>query len=442
MSTPPYLVIGAGPVGLSMARALKQAGLSYTHVEATDHVGGNWAHGVYETAHIISSKKTTEFPSDPMPADYPDFPSAQQMHAYFEAFADRHQLRGAIRFNTRLQWCEPDGTKWRCTFDDGTSETFTGVFVCNGHHWARNLPDWTAAFAGEVLHSKDYKRPEQLAGRRVLVLGGGNSGCDLASEAGRVASEADWSLRRGTWILPKSLFGRPSVEFISPRVPVAVQRVFVRAMVRAVIGRYSDYGLPEPEDRPFDRHPTVNSEVFHYLQHGRLGARPGVAGVDGHTVRFVDGTSAEYDVVACGTGFDVAFPFLPDGLVPVRGKVAQLIGGALVPGYPGLNIVGAYQPRYGLGPLVEPFTDMLAEWAKLQAEFDVPLVDVLQALGQAPPPSEVMDPHANLRQIRMSRLATPLLKWKAKRMARAGHTMPVHPNAAPAMAAPGMRSVA
>ena len=411
-----FLVVGAGPLGLAMAKALGEADVPYVQVEATDHVGGNWAHGVYETAHIISSRKTTEYPDYPMPSHYPDFPSGKQMCAYYNDFADAHGLRDNIRFNSPLTHCAPVDGLWQCTFADGTVERFKGVYVANGHHWKRNFPAWVEQFEGEVLHSKDYKRPDDLRGKRVLVLGGGNSGCDLASEAARVGANADWSLRRGYWILPKSVMGRPVIEFVTPSVPVFVQRLFVKAMVRLVIGRYTDYGLPHPDHEPFDRHPTVNTEVFHYLAHGKIQPRPDVERVEGKTVFFTDGTSAEYDLIACGTGFQVCFPFFDEGLVSVKGKVATLIGGALVEGQRHLYIVGAYQPRYGLGPVVRPYVQMLARWATLQDELSVPLANVLMALGQTAPVTEVMDPHKSIREVRRTRWTDHLVRWQGRRM--------------------------
>jgi hypothetical protein len=414
-----FLVVGAGPLGLALAKALGELDVPFVQVEATEHVGGNWAHGVYETAHIISSRKTTEFPDYPMPAHYPDFPSAQQMCAYYNDFADAHRLRETIRFNTRLMSTAQVNGRWECVFSDGVVARFKGVYVCNGHHWKRRFPEWVDKFAGEVLHSKDYKHPDDLRGKRVLVLGGGNSGCDLVSESARVASQADWSLRRGYWILPKSFLGRPAIEFISPYVPIFLQRLLIKGMVRLVIGRYADYGLPVPDHQPFVHHPTVNSEVFHYLAHGRITPRPAVKGVEEKTVLFSDGSSAEYDLIACGTGFEVAFPFLPEGLVTVRGKVAELIGGALVPGQRHLYIVGAYQPRYGIGPVVRPYCQMLARWAKLQDELQIPLADVLVSLGQRAPSSEVMDPHKAIRAAKMTRWTDHLVRWKGQRMERA-----------------------
>jgi len=415
------LVIGAGPLGLGCAKALAEAGVAYVQAEATDHVGGNWAHGVYETAHIISSRKTTEFPDWPMPADYPDFPSRAQMEAYYNAFADEFALRDRIVFDHPVTSVRPRADdRWDVTFEgaDGAPEerVFKGVLVCNGHHWDKVLPPWTADYAGEVLHSKDYKRPEQLADKRVLVLGGGNSGCDIASEAARVGAECDWSLRRGYHFQPKTILGRPSVELLNPYTPLVVQRFFAWLLRRIAIGRYADYGLPEPDHKLYEAHPTVNSEVFHYLKHGRITPRPDVVDVRDRTVVFGDGTEAQYDLVVCATGYRVSFPFLEDGLLEVVGKTAQTVGGCLLPGRRHLYIVGTSQVRYGIGPLVRPYAVLIADWIGLQDGMELPLADVLVAMGAKPPTTHLVDPHSALRQLKLATLARGRFVKKERRM--------------------------
>ncbi len=411
------LVLGAGPTGLAMARALGERGIPYQQVEATHDVGGNWAHGVYETAHIISSRKTTEFADHPMPADYPDFPSGKQMHAYFRAYAEHFHLYDHLRFGAEVTHAEEAaGGGWQVTFRDGTVERYKGLVVCNGHHWARSFPAWTADFTGEVLHSKDYKRPDQLRGKRVLVVGGGNSGCDLASEAARVGATADWSLRRGYWFLPKTLFGRPSVEIMTPWMPVFAQRLLLRGVVRVVVGRYADYGLPEPDHALFDAHPSISTEVFHALKHGTLHPRPDVRAVSGQTVTFADGTTATYDLVALGTGFDLSYPFLPPGTVPVVGKVPQLYAGMLRPEHRHLWVMGGQQARYGIGPLLRPLGQLLADWIPLQDELTVPLGELLRRTGEQIPTTHLVDPHAAIRRMALGRKLVPLLRWRARHL--------------------------
>lgn len=410
------LVLGAGPTGLAMAKALGEAGTPYVQAEATHDVGGNWAHGVYETAHIISSRKTTEFADFPMPADYPDFPSGRQMHAYLRAYAERFRLHDHLRFGAEVAHVAPEKHRWNVRFRDGTVERYRGVVVCNGHHWAKVYPPWTREFAGEVLHSKDYKRPDQLRGKRVLVVGGGNSGCDLASEAARVSSVADWSLRRGYWFLPKTAFGMPTVELMKPWLPVGAQKVLIRGVVRVIVGKYGDYGLPEPDHDIFEAHPSISTEVLHYLKHGDLHPRPDVASAEGRTVTFVDGTRAEYDLVALGTGFDVSFPFLDEGVVPVVGKVPQLYAGMVRPEHRDLWVMGGFQARYGIGPLLRPLALLLADWVRLQEALTIPLGELLRRVGEKPPTTHLVDPHAAIRRMALGRKLVPFLRWRAGRM--------------------------
>jgi hypothetical protein len=403
----PFLILGAGPLGLAVAKAFTEADHPYEQAERTDHVGGNWAHGVYSTAHIISSKRTTEFPDWPMPASYPDFPSAEQMRAYYEAFTDAHGLRGAIRFGADVVAVRyaPDHT-WDVTFGDGTSRRYRGVVVCNGHHWDREFPPWAeegrAVFRGQLLHSKDFHHPDELRDRRVLVLGGGNSGCDVISEAARVGRSADWSLRRGYWFVPKTMLGRPTVELMSPWLPAGAQRLMMRGLLRVVVGDYASYGLPAPDHHLFEAHPSVSTEALHYLRHGRIQVRPDVARLDAGGAVFTDGSRADYDTIVCATGFHLSFPFLPPGAVPVRGKVAELYGGFLRPEYRHLYVFGTSQARYGIGPLVRPAARTLARFVRLQDELEPNLAEVLVRMGARPPTSHLLDPHAALRQMWLS----------------------------------------
>jgi hypothetical protein len=423
------LLIGAGPTGLAVGKALREAGIGVVQVEATDHVGGNWAHGVYTTAHIISSKRTTELPDFPMPDDYPDFPSAQQMRVYFERYAERFGLSEQIRFRTRVERVEPVGDGGRDGWDvwfEGRSkaERFRGVIVCNGHHWAKSWPGWARELAERgsrfLRHSKDFKHPDELRDRRVLVVGGGNSGVDLASEAARVAARADWSLRRGYWFMPKSVFGLPSIELVRGWLPVGAQRLIMKSLIKVVVGSYERYGLPKPDHDLFEAHPTVSTEVFHYLKHGRIGVRPDVQEVeeraDGVGVRFADGREAVYDLIVCATGYDVSFPFLSEGMVPVRGKVAELWAGMLRPEWRHLWVVGTSQPRYGIGPLLRPLGQLIAQWVPVQDELEVPLGAVLREMGLKPMQTHLVDPHAALRMLGIARRLTPIIAWRGRRM--------------------------
>lgn len=437
-----HALIGAGPVGLCVARHLKDSGIDYVQFEADDDVGGNWYHGVYNSAHIISSKKTTEYADWPMPEDYPDFPSRQQLLDYFRAYADAHALRAHIAFNTKVTWVAPheSGDGWAVTTHaaDGAPKTqrFKGVIVCNGHHWDKRMPTFDGHFDGEILHSKDFKSPDRLRGKRVLVMGGGNSACDIVSEAARVAEHASLSLRRGYWFLPKTFLGRPTVELIRPWMPVAAQRLLLKAMLRVAVGKYSDYGLPTPDHNIYERHPTISTEVLHYIKHGRITPRKDVRHLDGDKVTFVDDTSASFDTIVCATGYHVSYPFIAPGIVDVKGPITQAVGGCTIAGHRSLYVVGSGQPRYGLGPLVTPFAELLCTYIGLQDELTHDLGTLFEATGDKPPDTHLIDPHAALRQLRLGKKFAPrLLRRMNKKLKAKGQTSAATPPSSSSMPA-------
>lgn len=402
------LVIGAGAVGLGIARGLSQRKIPYDHIDAANAIGGNWAHRIYRSAHIISSKHTTEYPEFPMPDNYPDFPSADQMLDYLRSYAEHFGLVDRVELGTRVEKIQPrpEGT-WEVELGHEESRLYKGVLVCNGHHWDRRWPDYPGRFEGEFIHSRDYVGPEQLSGKRVLVVGGGNSACDIASEAARVAEECHLSLRRGYWFLPKIMMGRPFVELARPWMPVPLQRLMVRTLLRLSVGDYRDYGLPKPDHRIFEHHPTISTEILYYLKHGRITTHPDVRRFDGLNVEFEDGGSTEVDMLVCATGYHVSYPMLPEGMVEVSGVVPQIVGQAMVPGHRNLYLVGWSQPRYGFGPLVSQGAGLLCDAIEAQDQLRQPLGSVLWSLGERPPKTHLVNPHAMFRQMKRSRRLLP-----------------------------------
>jgi hypothetical protein len=410
-----FAIIGAGPVGLGMARALLKHNIPYDELEADDDLGGNWKHGVYTTAHIISSRKTTEFADYPMPADYPDFPSAKQMFDYLHDYARHFNLLPHIQFNTKVLMARPlPDRRWELELASGERRIYKGLLVCNGHHWDRRWPDYPGKFTGEYIHSKDYRSPEMLKGKRVLVIGGGNSACDLASEAARVGQRCDLSIRRGYWFLPKTMLGIPTAELALDWAPVWLQRLTLRLLLRVIVGDYRKYGLPLPNHRIFEAHPTLNSELLHYVKHGRIKPRPDISRFEGQCVHFVDGTSEEYDLVVAATGFNVSFPFLPPGLVPVKGAVAQVYGGCVLPDCKHLYIIGTTQVRYGFGPLVTPGAEVVVQMIELQDQMELPIGLVMKESGVRLPTSHLVDPFKALRSIKRAKYTLPLLLSKER----------------------------
>lgn len=186
-----------------------------------------------------------------------------------------------------------------------------------GNQWRPNLPDVPGTFSGEVLHSRAYRDPTLFDGRRVLVVGAGNSGCDIACDAAAHADFAALSTRRGCRFIPKYVFGRPTDVFArtGPQLPPAVEQKMFNRLLDTIVGDVTRFGLPAPDHDALSSHPIMNTAVLDHMGHGDLVARPDVATLDGDTVRFVDGTSEAYDVVVWATGYRPWFPMLPDGVI-------------------------------------------------------------------------------------------------------------------------------
>lgn len=377
------LVIGAGPVGLAVAKSLKNANVPYLQVEADNDVGGNWYHGVYPTANILSSRTATEYPDFPMPENYPDFPSAKQMHEYYRIYTEHFNLRENIRFNTKVISVKPvKNNLWLAQFDTGETIQFKGVAVCNGHHWSKRYPTIQGNFTGEILHSKEYKSPEQLRGKRILVVGAGNSAFDISSEGARVGEKCFLSVRRGIWIFPKTFMGKPLSAFQKIKLPVWVKKRIGKLMLKMAIGNPQEYGLPKPEIDVFSRHPTIDTDTLIHIKNGRITVKGGIKEFAGKNVHFLDDSIEEVDLVVFATGFHVDFPFLPKALCRVEESTVKVYGYGMYEDYKGLYIVGWFQPRGGVGSLIGPYSDLLAEWIKVQDRIDVPIGMVLKEQGE------------------------------------------------------------
>jgi Flavin-binding monooxygenase-like len=408
-----YLIIGAGFVGLGMAQALQAAEMPYDQIDTSDNIGGNWYHGVYETAHIISSRQVTQFTHFPMPDDYPDFPSAHQMRDYLNRFADHFDLRQQIQLNCTVTYVRPiENNLWEVTFKSGEQRIYKGVLLCNGHHWCKRFPQFEGEFKGEIIHSKDYKRPAQLMGKRVLVIGAGNSACDIAAEAARVGSKSVLSWRESVWLIPKTFAGVPIVDLIQWWMPEWLQRLIAYAIIRLTFGNHESYGLSKPNHRIFEKHPTLNNEVPYYIKHGRIIPKPAVRRLAGWNVEFVDGTCEEFDLIVCATGYHVAYPFLPPELQRVEGSLVKCYGGAFLEDYKGLYYIGWGQARGGVGSLIAAYGPIFTRFLRLQDQIKVPMGLVFKTMGQRLPSNHLSDPQVVFRELKLIHW---LFNWIVKR---------------------------
>jgi cation diffusion facilitator CzcD-associated flavoprotein CzcO len=314
-----YAVIGAGPMGLAVARNLQKLDIPFIGFDLHADVGGLWdianPHStLYQSAHLISSKRMTEFAEFPMPDSVATYPHHSEVIAYFRAFADRFDLRRSYEFSTRVVSIEPEGQQWRLVSEQQglqQSRLFDGVLIANGTLHTPNQPALPGAFQGELLHSGQYRDPAVFDGKRVLIVGCGNSGADIAVDAVHRASHVDISLRRGYYFLPKFINGKPSDSLGGKiKLPRKLKQRLDGWMIRRIIGKPSDYGLPDPDYKLYESHPVMNSLLLHHLGHGDITPRRDIRAVEGRRVTFSDGQSAEYDLILQATGYLLDYPFI------------------------------------------------------------------------------------------------------------------------------------
>ena len=374
-----YCVIGAGAAGVSALQQLRERGLMVECFEASDRVGGHWHHD-YEALHLITSRDTTYFEGFPMPADYPHFPRRDQVSAYIESYATHHGLEEVITFDTRVQSVTPEpagagpvgSAGWRVVTSCGDEGVFDGVLVANGHLWDKNVPQVAGEFTGVQLHSSEYRNVNDLEGKRILVVGAGNSGCDLAVDVAQHRLEADVVMIQGIHFQPKTFFGLPRAE-----VPWLAeftgeeQDLINRLLARVSIGQASDYpNMPTPQAHTLaDGATTVNNLLLYWIHHGRIGVVPGIERFEGNTVHFVDGTSKDYDSILWATGFHVRLPFLDDQVLTWRKNVPVRYGAGILPeGAEKLYFVGLIAPRGPQIPIYGEQTKLIARMIALHEE--------------------------------------------------------------------------
>jgi cation diffusion facilitator CzcD-associated flavoprotein CzcO len=181
------------------------------------------------------------------------------------------------------------------------------------------MPELPGAFDGTIRHSVAYKSAEEFRGKRVLVVGGGNSGADIACDAALTADHAAISLRRGYHVIPKHILGKPADVFArdSPKLPFRLRQRIFGFLLRRLVGDTEKLGLPKPDHRILESHPLVNDQMLHHLRHGDLTALPGIARLDGDGVVFADGRRENFDEIVLATGYSWETPYL-DGLDPLE----------------------------------------------------------------------------------------------------------------------------
>lgn len=381
MSAPSVCIVGAGCSGITTAKRLAEFGIAYDQFELSDDVGGNWyfknpngLSSVYESLHIDTSTSRLEFEDYPAPSWFPHFPHHSLIHQYFRDYTDHFGLREAITFNTGVERARrvTDGSRttgWEVTLTTGETRRYDDLVVANGHHWSPRMPTWEGDFAGEIIHSHAYVSPFdpiEIRGKRVIVVGMGNSAMDIASELSSpwMADKLYVSARRGVWVLPKYRNGQPADKVMAPPdIPKEQALAASRQLIRDLVGSMSTYGLPEPDHEPLAAHPSVSADFLTKAGSGDIHMLPEITRLDGSTVHLADGSSVEADVIIAATGYSMEFPFFDPSdveLHPTSDHRYPLFKRMIKPGVDHLFFMGLAQSSPTIVNLAEQQSKLLA----------------------------------------------------------------------------------
>jgi hypothetical protein len=311
-----------------------------------------------------------------MPKSFPDYPHHTHIARYFDDYVDHFGFRDRIRFECAIQRAErlADGT-WELTTARGDTYGYDTLLVANGHHWKPRMPE--PAFPGhdttqiEQLHAHAYTSEEQLRGKRVVVLGMGNSAMDIAVESSYVAEATYLSARRGAWIAPKYLFGKPADQLKNdPRVPFRLRRAIIEKIIISQVGRPEQYGLPKPDHRFGEAHPTVSGRILDRIGHGTIAPKANIARLHEHEIEFADGSRVATDVVVYCTGYKISFPFFDEDFISAPDNHIELFRRVFHPDVENLALIGLLQPLGAIMPLAEAQGQWVADY--LKGEYHLP----------------------------------------------------------------------
>jgi cation diffusion facilitator CzcD-associated flavoprotein CzcO len=374
---PSVAVVGAGPSGLVACKALAAHGVPYTAYEAGDRVGGQWVLGnssgtsvAYRSLAVNTHKQICRYSDFPLPDEYPGFPSHEQMAEYFDGYARHFDLYPRIRLGSRVQAARPrESGGYTLELAGGERVEHTALVVASGNLWDPQWPDLPGEFAGSVIHSREYMDPGDpvdCRGKRVLVMGLGNTACELAVELSGpgAASKVLLSARSGQNFVPKieAPIPHPSEPLTGPLAWLprvlrdAAFKVLFPRVARRMLSAFpapESLGLPPVPDNPFEKRFVMNNHLFGRLAAGEIIAQPGVRALQGDRVEFEDGHREQVDVIIAATGYRFTLPFLSDEVLGCAPPDLDLYRGVMHPRRHDLFVIGVMKAICSIWPRSE-----------------------------------------------------------------------------------------
>ncbi len=300
------IIIGAG---LAVAGRLAQAGTPFTLLEASGQVGQAWRQH-YDRLHLHTVKEYSALPHLPYPAEYPTYVSKDQLVSYLEQYTAHFNIQPL--FNQAVTGIRRSGDGWTVTTE--TSSFFSHqVVVSTGYNRVPNEPDLPgqAAFRGELLHSRKYRTGAAFAGKRVLVVGMGNTGAELALDLYEQGAQPFISVRSPVHIVQRDTMGRPTqpTAIFLNKFPNWFYDLLAGLSQKLTVGDLSAYGIQTPPYAPsygirkFGKIPVINIGTLEQIRAGTITVVPGIEQLQADTVTFTDGRTLPFDVIVKATGY-------------------------------------------------------------------------------------------------------------------------------------------
>jgi len=370
-----FCIIGGGPLGIGMGKCFIQNNLPFDIIEKEKDFGGLWAIDyssgrVYQSTHLISSKKNTQFSDFPMPDDYPNYPNHKLVLAYFRKLASHFNLYDHTLFNTTVIHVEAmDDKHWKVKLEGGKELVYRGIIIATGRLNEPIPLNYPGKFTGTFLHASQYKNPDIFKNKKVLIIGAGNSGCDIAVDAVHYATNVVHSMRRGYHYMPKYIYGKPTQDWlmeIGSRFNSYEELwKYVKSVFKMAGFDGEDFGLLKPDHEIYAAHPIMNSNILYYIGHGDIIVKPDIKLFKNNKVIFNDETEEEIDLIINASGYRAVFPFLPEEYqIKDQHDLEKLFMYSFHREYDNLLFIGYINTPSGLGNVANAAGQLFANYLK------------------------------------------------------------------------------